>query len=180
MLAFARRQVGKPFSSIGMARSIVWPRATNGDSYFCAELVAACLQAGGLMSHSSSPGAATPSSLYKLYKSAGAVAANPCTLRRSFHAQHGNVFNFMTQGRRPGNGYQPVSTAPFAFGALSSSSPSAPRSASPPRMMFKQISTAQHASTPFGPFSAAAQPPPFPQTKMLSLSLKSLGASKHK
>ena len=49
MLKFARAQIGKPFSSIGMARALVWPRKTNYKSWFCAELVAACLQAGGLM-----------------------------------------------------------------------------------------------------------------------------------
>ena len=36
MLAFAMRQRGKPFSFSAMARSIVWPRATTGESYFCA------------------------------------------------------------------------------------------------------------------------------------------------
>lgn len=51
---------------------------------YCAELVAACLQRGGLMSSDSSPGAATPHSLYKMYKQQGAVSANPCTLRQQF------------------------------------------------------------------------------------------------
>ena len=36
MLTFATRQKGKPFSFSAMARSIVWPRVTTGDSYFCA------------------------------------------------------------------------------------------------------------------------------------------------
>lgn len=36
MLGFARRQVGVPFSNYGMARSILWPRTTTGESYFCA------------------------------------------------------------------------------------------------------------------------------------------------
>lgn len=85
MLKFAREQIGKPFSSLGMARALIWPRKTNFKSWFCAELVAACLQSGGLMNQSSSPGAATPSSLYKLYKNCGAVAANPCTLRRQMN-----------------------------------------------------------------------------------------------
>lgn len=49
MLAFARAQVGKPFSNTGMARSLVWPRQTDCGSFFCAELVAAILQVGGLM-----------------------------------------------------------------------------------------------------------------------------------
>jgi hypothetical protein len=49
MLAFARAQVGKPFSNMGMARSLLFPRKTLHDSFFCAELVAAVLKAGGLM-----------------------------------------------------------------------------------------------------------------------------------
>ena len=36
MLSFARQQVGKPFSMSGMFRSVVWPRKTRGDTYFCA------------------------------------------------------------------------------------------------------------------------------------------------
>lgn len=49
MLEFARMQKGKPFNFKAMVRSIVWPRVTNGHDYFCAELIAAVLQAGGLM-----------------------------------------------------------------------------------------------------------------------------------
>lgn len=54
MLAFARQQVGKPFSNSGMARSVIFPRQTTGRTYYCAELVAATLKSGGLMcaSHS--------------------------------------------------------------------------------------------------------------------------------
>ena len=44
---------------------------------FCAELVAAILQQGGLMSSDSNPGSATPCSLYKLYASRAAATANP-------------------------------------------------------------------------------------------------------
>jgi hypothetical protein len=36
MLNFARSNVGKPFSQSAMARSLVYPRTTTGDSYFCA------------------------------------------------------------------------------------------------------------------------------------------------
>ena len=60
MLAYARTLVGKPFSNAGMARSILFPRQTDGSSFFCAELVASVLKAGGLLSQSSNPGAATP------------------------------------------------------------------------------------------------------------------------
>lgn len=36
MLEFAQAQVGKPFNSWAMARSIIWPRETNYRNYFCA------------------------------------------------------------------------------------------------------------------------------------------------
>jgi hypothetical protein len=37
MLNFARTHcVGKPFSNIGMARSLLWPRHTDSNSFFCA------------------------------------------------------------------------------------------------------------------------------------------------
>ena len=81
MLAYARAQVGKPFSNFGMARSLVWPRQTDGKSFFCAELVAAILQRGGLLSHDSNPGAATPHSLYNMYSKQAAATANPYALR---------------------------------------------------------------------------------------------------
>lgn len=81
MLAFARQQIGKPFSNAGMARSLIWPRQTDGTSWFCAELVAAVLKVGGLMSLDSNPGAATPYSMYKTYSKMGAATANPYVLR---------------------------------------------------------------------------------------------------
>ena len=49
MLTFARQQVGKPFSNSGMARSVIFPRQSTLQTYFCAELVAAILRHGGLM-----------------------------------------------------------------------------------------------------------------------------------
>lgn len=82
MLAYARSLVGRPFSNIGMARSVVFPRHTNEQTFFCAELVAAILKKGGLMSSSSNPGAATPQSLHRLYRNQAAVTANPYTLRQ--------------------------------------------------------------------------------------------------
>lgn len=68
-----------------MARSIIFPRTTDNESFFCAELVAAVMKRGGLMSTTSNPGAATPESLYQIYKSKAAVHANPFVLR-SFSA----------------------------------------------------------------------------------------------
>lgn len=90
MLAYAKTLVGKPFSNSGMARSIVYPRQTTGESFFCAELVAAVLKKGGLMSSQSNPGAATPQSLHRLYKNQAAATANPYTLRQ-FSAQYGKA-----------------------------------------------------------------------------------------
>ena len=82
MLRYAKTQcVGKPFSNTGMARSLLWPRQTDGSSFFCAELVAAILKEGGLLEASSNPGSATPETLHKLYLSRAAVTANPYVLR---------------------------------------------------------------------------------------------------
>jgi len=83
MLHFARAQVGKPFSNVGMARSLIAPRTSDdtNSNWVCAELVAACLQRGGLMSPDSNPGAATPHSLYKMYSKQAAASANPYVLR---------------------------------------------------------------------------------------------------
>lgn len=36
MLGFARQQVGKPFSSYGMMRSMIYPRTSDGSSWYCA------------------------------------------------------------------------------------------------------------------------------------------------
>lgn len=105
MLSYARSLVGRPFSNAGMFRSIVYPRTTDGTSFFCAELVgdraqrapsrqtplnpntipgqvAAVMKKGGLMSHSSNPGAATPQSLHKMYKDKAAMTGNPFLLRQ--------------------------------------------------------------------------------------------------
>jgi hypothetical protein len=82
MLEFARKQQGKPFSMTAMARSIVWPRQTTGKNYFCSELVAATLQAGGLLSLDVNPGSATPESLHRAYAKDGAAIGNPYTMRR--------------------------------------------------------------------------------------------------
>lgn len=82
MVRYAKTQcVGKPFSNTGMARSLLWPRQTDGSSFFCAELVAAILKEGGLLEASSNPGSATPETLHKIYLSRAAVTANPYVLR---------------------------------------------------------------------------------------------------
>lgn len=97
MLAYAASVVGRPFDGLAMARSLVWPRTTDGKSFFCAELVASVLQKGGLLSASSNPGAATPESLYKMYSPHCAMHGNPYTLR--------NVA--ATAGRRQARGVEP-------------------------------------------------------------------------
>ena len=98
MLSFARKQVGVPFSNYGMARSILWPRTTDGTSYFCAELVACVLKEGGLLEASSNPGAATPEMLYRIYKDQAAATANPYVLRDI------NATSALTSGSTMGTG----------------------------------------------------------------------------
>ena len=83
MLRYASSCVGKPFSGTAMARSLVWPRQTDGSSFFCAELVAAVLKEGGLLDSVSNPGAATPESLHALYKARATTTANPFLLRQA-------------------------------------------------------------------------------------------------
>ena len=142
MLAYAKTLVGKPFSNVGMARSIVYPRTTDQTSFFCAELVACILQKGGLMSPSSNPGAATPESLHRLYKNQAAVTANPYTLRQ-FNAANAALgmkslpkslgFSAMLNGS---------SGPPPARYASRSDKESRPRkrSESPPRQAFRVVS----------------------------------------
>jgi len=90
----------------------------------CAELVAACLQSGGLLSASSNPGSATPSSLHKLYSKKATSTGNPFALRQltasipqSMHASY--------SARAP-------SAQPFR--------PSTTRSNSPPRTPLRVVS----------------------------------------
>jgi len=83
MLGFARSCVGKPFSGMAMARSVIYPRKTNNSTFFCAELVAAVLKEGGMLDPISNPGAATPESLHDLYKGRATTTANPYVLRQA-------------------------------------------------------------------------------------------------
>ena len=97
MLHYVRTQcVGKPFSNYAMVRSLVWPRETNNQSFFCAELVAAILKVGGLLDANCNPGAATPEMLHRVYAPRAAVAANPVLLREinghSIHPGPANGF----------------------------------------------------------------------------------------
>mgnify|MGYP001194797687 CR=1 FL=1 len=180
MLTFARQQVGKPFSNIGMARSLIVPRRSDGSSWcvflstfkhasrqpspprtpfqsryflyrFCAELVAAVLKAGALMSHDSNPGAATPYSLYKMYSKHAAATANPYTLR----SVSGLTFSAMTSQSMQ-NAYCSIPQEPTpqleGMLALPASRPAQSthistqrkRSDSPPRASFKVLSTTEN------------------------------------
>lgn len=154
MLNWATQQVGKPFSTTGMARSLIWPRHSDGTSWYCAELVAACLQVGGLMNTESKPGAATPQSLYRLYKNAGAVAANPCALRREFGNGVQHEFNLI---RQPMAFPEAAADVRFSLPAHRTN-----RSSSPPRMAFKQLASSRQGDRPAS------------TTATLSLSLASL------
>ena len=146
MMRFARAQVGKPFSSAGMAWSMISPRTSTGADWYCAELVAACLKVGGLMSQDSNPGGATPSSLYKLYKAQGAMMANPCTLRQQFGAMSSRPLALNAPSAAAIEAVRrsqplPVSTqmpaARHATVALRVAPTARHRADSPPRMAFK-------------------------------------------
>ena len=156
MLHFARQQVGKPFSGVGMARSLIWPRRPDGSSWFCAELVAACLQTGGLLNRESNPGAATPHNLFKLYKGKGATTANPFMLRNQCSAVPGRLGALPPQTARrddaqrrsllgdEGGASEPLLMRSGARCQTSVSHDAAgPRSGSPPRVGLKVL----HAGT---------------------------------
>ena len=135
MLEFARAQVGKPFSNTGMARSIMFPRQSSYRSFFCAELVAAILKHGSLMSQDSNAGAATPYSLYKLYSKQAAATANPYTLRQAGAITLNGI---AMSGHR--GGFSAVPTAPPSRStALTLGSHERRRTDSPPRASFRVI-----------------------------------------
>jgi len=83
MLQFARQQIGKPFSNSAMLRSLFWPRRSTFQNFFCAELVAAILQKGGLIDTISNAGSATPQGLHELFKTRATTTANPYLLRQA-------------------------------------------------------------------------------------------------
>jgi len=105
------------------------------------------------MSPESKAGAATPQSLYRLYRNAGAVAANPCTLRREFGAGQQHQFNLFST--TPSIGLSSSSdmriaidrTAEVAVSRLSAGV-TRTRSSSPPRMAFKQIASGRSVVRP--------------------------------
>ena len=103
------------------------------------------------MSRDSKPGGATPHSLYKMYKSQGAVQANPYTLRQQFGIPQRTIQQITAQlphGGNPIRAAQSVIAQPVAFSVNSLASrtqsaaeqaPSRQRSDSPPRMQFRVI-----------------------------------------
>lgn len=117
MLQFARQQVGKPFSQSAMFRSLIMPRRTTCQNFFCAELVAECLKKGGLIDSSSNSGCATPANLYALFSSRAACTGNPHTLRQAETARNLTINSVIdqrssslwTQSHR--GGYAPVQSS---------------------------------------------------------------------
>lgn len=162
MLRFAHNQVGKPFSMRAMVRSIVWPRTTDQSSWFCAELVAATLQKGGLYPTDENPGAATPESLYRRFISQATTTGNPCMMRsilpNASHASHvTGCGQSMLQERQEqvnpllkhcnitlGGTLASPNAPPRARGAM----PAAHANQGPPRQQFHQQHT-QHVATQF-------------------------------
>jgi hypothetical protein len=129
MLTFAKTQcIGKPFSNVAMARSIVWPRKTNNESFFCAELVAAILKEGGLIDASCNPGAATPQTLYELYRKTAASSGNPYVLRDKNCTLSLNLTNHGTVVY-PNHGMAPTN---MTMNLLMANRPSSSLSAPPP------------------------------------------------
>ena len=82
----------------------------------------------------SNPGAATPTSLYKMYSKGGAVAANPYTLR-AINGQSGGL-TFSTLGKPS---FSAAEKKPMLTLARSATGGSARRSDSPPRASFKVL-----------------------------------------
>ncbi len=155
MLHYVRTQcVGKPFSNYAMVRSLVWPRETDHQSFFCAELVASVLKVGGLLDANCNPGAATPEMLHRIYANRGAVSANPCLLREinshSIHPGPANGFigNLSAAERIAEREALIAATSPYQ-GAIPMHLPAAPQQAlfqparrradSPPRGHFHSV-----------------------------------------
>jgi hypothetical protein len=151
MLHFAKTKcVGKPFSNMGMARSLLWPRSTDTSSFFCAELVAAILKEGGLMEKTSNPGSATPELLHRLYKDRAAATANPYVLRDlqtasslSFQSTVGSLYAAERESLLPtkANGALPIQQPQQRVGlSMQQQLGERRRGDSPPRGHFRCVS----------------------------------------
>jgi hypothetical protein len=101
-------------------------------------------------SRDSNPGAATPYSLYKMYKAQGAVMANPCTLRQQFGASHLRPLKIAALAQRSGTSAPRLPTTTTfqnsAGGAKSSASSRRP-SESPACMSFTTLQQRGAADT---------------------------------
>lgn len=157
MLAFAKAQIGKPFSNTGMARSLLFPRQSSYSSFYCAELVAAILKQGGLISTDSNPGAATPYSLYKLYSKQAAATANPYALRQmnsglTLNTLGGGGFPSKSQENSAANVHA-QNLGSFLYTGivpelpLNTGGSARRRVDSPPRASFKVLAAGQQTST---------------------------------
>ena len=159
MLHYVRTQcVGKPFSNYAMVRSLIWPRETTNESFFCAELVAAILKVGGLLDANCNPGAATPEMLHRIYANRGAVSANPCLLREinshSIHPGPANGFiGNLTPAERIAEREALIAATSSYAGGIPMQLPAAPQPAlfqparrradSPPRGHFHAVNKAR-------------------------------------
>ena len=66
MKAWCTEQIGKPFNTSGFYRCITpFPRYSNGDSWFCSELVVTALKEAGYL-ETAIPSTCTPTYLYKM------------------------------------------------------------------------------------------------------------------
>lgn len=102
------------------------------------------------MSRDSKTGAATPYSLYKMYKAQGAVQANPYALRQQFGMQ--TLREKLPHGGNPARA-QPISLGMQSIGSRStmgyaSRETQQKRSDSPPRMQFRVIQASNPSSGP--------------------------------
>jgi len=160
MLHYVRNQcIGKPFSNYAMVRSLVWPRETDHQSFFCAELVASVLKVGGLLDVNCNPGSATPEMLHRIYAPRAAVSANPCLLREINNSSNTCIGNLSLAERlaereelippymRSGPQTIPLSASLPAAPQQALFQPARRRAGSPPRGHFQSV-TKEYA--PFG------------------------------
>ena len=161
MLNYVRHHcIGKPFSNYAMVRSLVWPRETDHQSFFCAELVASILRVGGLLDTNCNPGSATPEMLHRIYAPRAAVSANPCLLRE-INGCNGSLIGNVCLAERlaerealiPGNVQPRTQAAPFALTHQTPFQPARRRADSPPRGHFQSVTK---VSTPVGARSSGA------------------------
>jgi|SaaInlV_125m_DNA_1040241.scaffolds.fasta_scaffold02364_2 hypothetical protein len=107
--------------------------ATDASSHLTLTLspgqVAAVMKKGGLMSHSSNPGAATPQSLHKMYKDKAAMTGNPFLLRQFATPHNLALRNGTGAAARDGRNLSYLNQQPQRR-----------RSDSPPRATFRIVS----------------------------------------